>query len=90
MQAALVAVGPVQAPTALKARFSRIPVCCCHATTWATSAAVISVSGGVAAGLPAIPVGQVKSSGSVAPGVHWYFELHSLSAISTSSMSWPK
>ena len=67
-----------------------IPVCCSHWTTCATSAAVICTSGGVSAGLLATPGGQVKSGGLVAAGVHWNCELHSLSAMKTSSMSWPK
>ena len=88
------AVGAVHAPMALNARFSVIPVCCSQLTTYATSAALICTSAGMPgpdpAATPWSAVGQVKSGGLVAAGVHWNVELHSLSAMKLSSMSWPK
>ncbi len=53
------AVGALHAPMPLNARFSRIPVCFCQASTYATSAADICTSGGESAGLLATPGGQV-------------------------------
>ena len=48
-------VGAVHAPTALKARFSLMPVCFSHATTYATSAALICISAGAPSGPGAAP-----------------------------------
>src|SRR5271166_2911536 len=83
-------VGPLQAPTALKASSSLIPVCCSQLATYATSTELMWTSGGESAGLLATPTGQVTSEGLEAAGVHWYCELHWLSARKVSSTSWPK
>src|ERR1035438_8450125 len=74
---------------ALKAMFNVMPVDFSQATTVATSAAVICTSAGTPgadpAATPCSAAGHVKSTGLVAAGVHWYCELHSLSAMNVSS-----